>query len=112
MDLSLHEAALPALLESMKFEELAADQVKNVGDELAGNINGRIMTIVPAGVSASRQIDAAVHSAQGSPAIGHHVAHRYRYIQVQRVHCTLDHFTKDPFMDLGYVRHFKLLKGM
>ena len=62
VDLSLHEAALPALLESMKFEELAADQVKNVGDELAGNINGRIMTIVPAGVSASRQIDAAVHS--------------------------------------------------
>jgi hypothetical protein len=64
VDLSLHEAALPALLESMRFVEMTADQAKHVGDELAGNTNGRLMTIVPAGVSAGRQIDAAVHSDQ------------------------------------------------
>lgn len=62
VNLELHEAALPALLESMRFVEMSSDQIKHVGDEMAGDVNARMMTIVPAGVSASRQIDAAVHS--------------------------------------------------
>jgi hypothetical protein len=58
LETSAHDEALPSLLESMKFRELKDDELSRVGRES----RSRILTITPAGINASRQIEAAVES--------------------------------------------------
>jgi len=62
VDLEAFASYLPALLESLKFEQVELKESVHVMDQVKSERNGRILTLSPAGVKSSRQIETVAHS--------------------------------------------------